>query len=117
TGGQVLATYDDLGRQITDTVSDRTTGSTLYLTTDYGYDDAGNLTTVTTPLGRTTTTAYNAAGQPTEITDPGGRSTMIGYDAAGRVIGSVTVSDNHMAPATLYEHDLAGRVVGETQCN
>lgn len=68
TGGQVLATYDDLDRQITETVTDRTTGSTVFLTTELGYDDAGNLTSVKTPLGRTTTTTYNAAGEPVRIT-------------------------------------------------
>ncbi len=59
-------------------------------TTTFGYDAAGNRTTVKDPLGNTTTTAYDALNRPTSVTDPLGRKTSTGYDAAGRV---TTVTD------------------------
>ncbi|MER8188653.1 DUF6531 domain-containing protein [Kitasatospora sp. NPDC094015] len=54
-------------------------------TTTFGYDAAGNRTTVKDPLGNTTATAYDALDRPTAVTDPLGRRTSTGYDAAGHV--------------------------------
>ena len=56
------ATYDDLGRQVSTTAVDRTPTSAGF-TTAYEYDDAGNLTYVTTPSGARSQFGYNAAGE------------------------------------------------------
>ncbi|MFJ8444438.1 DUF6531 domain-containing protein [Kitasatospora griseola] len=54
-------------------------------TTTFGYDTAGNRTTVKDPLGNTTTTAYDALNRPSAVTDPLGRKTSTVYDAVGRI--------------------------------
>ncbi|WP_371502316.1 DUF6531 domain-containing protein [Kitasatospora sp. NBC_00374] len=59
-------------------------------TTTFGYDAAGNRTTVKDPLGNTTTTAYDALNRPTSVSDPLNRKTTTAYDAAGRV---TTITD------------------------
>jgi RHS repeat-associated protein len=116
-GGQALATYDDLNRQITETVTERTTGSTLFLTTELGYDEAGNPTSRTSPLGLTTTTDYNRAGQPSRVTDPSGRFIQYTYDLAGRPVATVNGDGTgYVAPVTRSSYDLAGRAVGQSQC-
>lgn len=51
---------------------------------NYGYDPAGNLTSVTDPENKTTTYTYTG-GELTKITDGRGYDTTIGYDTDGRV--------------------------------
>ncbi|MFF9277608.1 LamG-like jellyroll fold domain-containing protein [Streptomyces griseosporeus] len=66
-------------------------------TTDYGYDEAAQQTTVTEPVvnaetnGGTATairpvtmTGYNTFGEPTESSDPNGNVTVTAYDAEGQ---------------------------------
>jgi RHS repeat-associated protein len=88
TGAHTLATYDSLGRQVTATRSDRIGGTTVYFPTSLGYDDAGNFTAVTTPLGLTSVASYNKAGQIVRAIDPTGRLTQTGYDLAGRPVAT-----------------------------
>ncbi|WP_406036426.1 hypothetical protein OG799_18285 [Micromonospora sp. NBC_00898] len=117
TGGATSATYNDLGQQITSTVTDRSTGSTLYLTTNLGYDTAGNLTTATTPLSHATTTTYNTAGEPLKVTDPTDRFTQYTYDMAGRPLTSVKgKGTTYVDPVTTQTYDLAGRLTATTDC-
>ncbi|MGW9198545.1 RHS repeat-associated core domain-containing protein [Micromonospora chersina] len=117
TGGATSATYNDLGQQITSTVTDRSTGSTLYLTTNLGYDPAGNLTTVTTPLNHANTTTYNAAGEPLKVTDPTDRFTQYTYDMAGRPVTSVKgKGTTYVDPVTTRTYDLAGRLTATIDC-
>ncbi|MEU7827460.1 LamG-like jellyroll fold domain-containing protein [Nonomuraea sp. NPDC049129] len=98
------ATYDDLGRRISGTAVDRTPAAAGY-TTAYEYDDAGNLTYVTTPSGARSQYGYNAAGEvvvdvnplaqahwytrdhagrATKIANPDGTSSTLTFDGAGR---------------------------------
>ncbi|MFC8850566.1 MULTISPECIES: RHS repeat-associated core domain-containing protein [unclassified Micromonospora] len=117
TGGATSATYNDLGQQITSTVTDRSTGSTLYLTTTLGYDTAGNLTTVTTPLNHTTTTTYNTAGDALKVTDPTDRFTEATYDMAGRPLTTAKgKGSTYVDPVTTHTYDLAGRPTTTTDC-
>lgn len=117
TGAATSATYNDLGQQLTSTVTDRSTGSTLYLTTNLGYDSAGNLTTVTSPLSHTTTTTYNTAGEPLKVTDPTNRFTQYTYDMAGRPLTSVKGKDTtYVDPVITRAYDLAGRLTATTDC-
>ena len=53
-------------------------------TTSYGYDNAGNLTTVTNPRNRSTTAIYDERNRPSEIHDPYNNITSFTYDTAGR---------------------------------
>ncbi|HEX6467799.1 MAG TPA: RHS repeat-associated core domain-containing protein [Streptosporangiaceae bacterium] len=105
TGARTEATYDDLGRQITDTAVERYPGPAAAYTTKLAYDAAGNLTSRTTPANDTTSYGVNAAGQVTGQTDPLGKTTTVDYDLAGRI---VKVTDP-LGDATAAEYDLAGR--------
>jgi YD repeat-containing protein len=64
TGAHSSTIYDALGRPWQATADERVGGTTYHYTTIFGYDDASNLTTVTTPRGKVTTTTFNKAGSP-----------------------------------------------------
>ena len=83
-GARTEATYDDLGRQITQTQLERYPAAAAY-TTRLAYDDAGNLTTRTRPAGDTTAYTTNGAGDTTQITDTLGHTSTFAYDLAGRL--------------------------------
>ncbi|MCG5442616.1 DUF6531 domain-containing protein [Micromonospora sp. NIE79] len=89
TGARVESTYDDLDRQVTQTVVERRP-TTRNLVSKLAYDDAGNLTSSSSPTGATTVNTFNGAGDITRSTAPTGEATIFGYDFAGR---QVRVSD------------------------
>ncbi|MEU6773346.1 LamG-like jellyroll fold domain-containing protein [Streptomyces sp. NPDC046759] len=88
TGAQTQATYDFLGRKLTDTTMERYP-STRTLTTQYSYAaTSGNpygahLSSVTTPGGVKTSYGYNRAGDTTSVTDGAGNTTGYTYDFEG----------------------------------
>jgi RHS repeat-associated protein len=63
----------------------------------YGYDDVGNLTSVTDPLGHVTQYAFDALDRRVQVTQPD-------PDGAGPLA----------APVTLYQYDAAGNLVKVT---
>ncbi|MCB9419049.1 MAG: hypothetical protein H6667_04560 [Ardenticatenaceae bacterium] len=69
----LVQTYDSRGRLTT-----LTQGSRL---TQFGYNNANLVTSLTEPDGKVTTMAYDAAGRMTTITLPGSRVVALGYDA------------------------------------
>ncbi len=89
--------------------------------TRYAYDAAGNLTSVTDPLGHQTQYEYDALGRVTHVADAEQGHTYYGYDALGNLLwttdalGSAPVNGvpdaNH---TTFYEYDALGRLVLET---
>jgi RHS repeat-associated protein len=107
-GGRTEATYDDLDRQVTATRLERRPTATT-LTTRYGYDDAGNITSTASPTGATTVNVYDAVGELTRTTDPNGVATLLGYDYAGR---QVRTSDS-LGRTAQVSYDLLGRVSSE----
>jgi RHS repeat-associated protein len=77
-GGAITTTYvtDDLGNRIREVSPDRGTLS-------YGYDAAGNTTTITNALGQTASISYDAAGRPLLIDREGtDNDVTFTYDAA-----------------------------------
>jgi RHS repeat-associated protein len=117
TGGQTSATYDVFGRQATSSVSDRDTGQTVWFTTTFGYDDAGNLTRTTSALNHTGTATYNAAGELTRTTDPTNRFMQYSHDMAGRVTGTAMGQGSAFAnPVGVDTFDLAGRRTAHSDC-
>ncbi|AXW18982.1 hypothetical protein CJO85_07415 [Ralstonia solanacearum] len=72
------------------------------LTTQYGYDLVGNLTSVTDPLGNITTTYYDALGRTLMVIAPE-RNVISGGQG------------NSAAPITVFEHDAFGNVVAQTE--
>ncbi|MFB7272679.1 DUF6531 domain-containing protein [Streptomyces sp. NPDC056244] len=132
-GNKTSWTYDADGRQATaiDPRGNAAGADPAQYTTTYGYDPAGNLTTVTDPLGGVTTTAYDAVNhvvkqtdadkrstaysynkldQLTEVTAPGGALTTYGYDKAGNVTER-TDANGHV---TTYGYDAARRLTSVT---
>ncbi|AQZ68967.1 Rhs family protein [[Actinomadura] parvosata subsp. kistnae] len=106
TGARVQATYDDLGRQITQTVIERKPTSAAYVTT-LTYNDAGYLTKQVQPGNKTTDYTVNAAGEVESVTDPARETTKYSYDALGRPAKMTNPLDNAM----VGEYDLAGRLI------
>ncbi|WP_229403395.1 LamG-like jellyroll fold domain-containing protein [Micromonospora okii] len=106
TGARVESTYDDLDRQVTQTVVERRP-STRNLVSKLSYDDAGNLISTTSPTGATTVNVFNSIGEITRTTAPTGEATLFGYDFTGR---QVRVSDG-LGRTTRLVFDLFGNQV------
>ena len=80
-GKKTKIIYDNNRRRITVTVGD---GSTDAATTGVGYDNVGNLTSVTNPLNHNNVTTYHdARNRPYEV-HVGSQITSSTYDTAGR---------------------------------
>jgi RHS repeat-associated protein len=94
-------TYDTAGA----VHSEATSG----VTTTYGYDPAGELTSATPSAGSTTTYTYSTSGR--RLTQQvGSTTTTYGYDQAGEL----TTATPSTGTATSYTYDLAGRRSSET---
>lgn len=89
TGGQLTTVTEPAGRQLTFSygpdghVSQVTDPSR---TVSYGYDAAGNLTSVTDSRGGVSSFGYDARHLLTATTDQRGKTTTNTYDAGGRVL-------------------------------
>ena len=82
-------------------------------TVTYGYDAAGNQTSVTDALGHATTYGYNALNGLTSTTDALGHAITYGYDNAGNQT-SVTDALNRTTSTT---YDVQGRPLTVTDPN
>ena len=105
-------TYDALGNPLTET---DVAGNTVY----YEYDASGLLLyeSVPVPSGTTWTDTtpgtqyeYDAAGLVRTVTDPIGRRTEYVYDSNGRVKSTTDAEGN----STAYHYDAIGRLLMET---
>jgi RHS repeat-associated protein len=103
----------------------------------YGYDAAGNITTVTYPGGKTVNYTYDglnrmktvvdwnnktinysyrADNQPLTVTYPNGMTTSYSYDLGGRLTGKTTKrSDNTVIAGYTYQLDSLGNITKETR--
>jgi RHS repeat-associated protein len=101
------------------------------ISTTYNYDEYGNLTSATDPLGRSTTTVYDpdlhtypaattnalghtikttydlGIGKPLIIIDPNNQTTANVYDSLGRLIKIRGPNDTEDYPGVIYEYDLS----------
>ncbi|MEU6291379.1 DUF6531 domain-containing protein [Streptomyces sp. NPDC046988] len=75
-----------------------------------GYDAAGNVTSLTDPLGHIAKRSYDALGNLETVTDPAQRTTTYGYDDLNQLT-SVTAPDGGK---TIYTYDEAGNRVQRT---
>uniref|UniRef100_UPI003F492B43 hypothetical protein n=1 Tax=Nonomuraea sp. CA-252377 TaxID=3240003 RepID=UPI003F492B43 len=105
-GARIEATYDDLGRKVTETVIERKPVAAAH-TTKLTYNPAGMLLTTVDPRGKTTKYVPNAAGEVISATDPAQNTTKSTYDLAGR---QVHVTDD-IKNATEINYDPAGRPI------
>ncbi|MEU6194565.1 LamG-like jellyroll fold domain-containing protein [Streptomyces sp. NPDC047061] len=127
TGAQTQATYDYLGRQLTQTTLERYP-STRTLTSHYSYGvTTGNpygshLASATSPGGVTTSYGYNRAGDTTSVTDGAGNTTRYTYDFEGNqqkailADNSYTQTDYNAAgdPAQSTQYDANGTVLAQS---
>ena len=74
---------------------------TSAVTTTYGYDSDGNVTSVQAPLSRNTSESYDALNRVTSITDPGSGVTQLSYDAEN----DLTSVTDPRALTTTYGYD------------
>lgn len=76
----------------------------------YGYDDRGNLTKSTDPMGGSSITEYNEFNKPVKIIGSDGGVTGFEFDPKGNVIRSI----DPLQRETQFEHDSHGLIVGLT---
>lgn len=71
--------------------------------TTYGYNNAGQLTSIANPFGRSLTLGYDSAGRLSTVTTPDSRIIGYSYDNAGR-LSTVTYPDGK-SRSYLYENN------------
>ncbi|MBV9008360.1 MAG: RHS repeat protein, partial [Verrucomicrobia bacterium] len=98
-GETTNTTYDNNLRKKTVTAGYNSSDAA---TTQYGYDNNGNLTSVTDPLTNTSTMGYDERNRAWQITDTMHNTTTVNYDAAGRK-GSVTRANGQATTFDLYD--------------
>ncbi|MCP4691093.1 MAG: RHS repeat protein, partial [Desulfobacterales bacterium] len=98
-------TYDGSDQLISATIEgDENTES---VTASFTCDDAGNLSSITDPMGGVTRiTAYNNMGKPEIIQDARGNIWEMAYDALGRLISQ----KNPLGHGTSFEYDGANNI-------
>jgi RHS repeat-associated protein len=94
-----FADYDELGRL-------RARRGNNGQIVRYGYDDNGNVTTLTDAANRVTTLAYDALDRVTTSTDPLGAITRFEYDAGDRISKVIDPKGLH----TTYVYDGFGQL-------
>ena len=97
--------YDAAGQKLSQTI---TTPDQQSWTTDYTYDAAGNLETVTTN-GQTFTYTYDAANREQTRKDPNGVITTYSYDANGRLTGFMAQKGAAVISQGTYSLNAAGQ--------
>jgi RHS repeat-associated protein len=100
--------YDSRNRRLS--VRDQIS-TTHTATTQYGYDDEGQLTSVTdplglsNPLGHVTSYQYDGTGNLTQVTDANGHITKYEYDLLGRKTRRTLPLGLPMGPSETFEYD------------
>jgi RHS repeat-associated protein len=110
--------YDAVGNLLSETRGIATTNGHP-VTTSYGYDAMRRVTQEIEAFGvagqqRTTSYSYDSAGELLTMTDPLGRVTSYGYDAAGRQIEVDTAYGTSAQSTTTYLYDTAGNLLSQT---
>jgi RHS repeat-associated protein len=98
--------YDELFRQV-EVIQDQGSAAAGHqnAATQFGYDNSGNLLTVTDGLGHVTTTAVDDLGRPVTVTDASGNVQRTSYSLAGEVLSTVDGRNQTNA----YTRDRMGR--------
>jgi RHS repeat-associated protein len=109
-GKWINTVYDNNRRKTSVTVAWNTSDAA---TTSYGYDNVGNVTSVTNPLSHATTTAYDERSRPSSIY-VGGHLTTIEYDTSGR---KYRITRPNGQTITYTNYDAMNRVRQQTASN
>lgn len=103
--------YDERGNLIKETAPGG-------FTTTYQYDNNGGLIASTDPLGYTTRYEYDLAGNPVKITGPTGVQKIFRYDGADRVIEQNNIApDGQVADQQNFTYDAIGKLASATNSN
>ena len=119
-GKRTVFTYDDAGRQTSETAPSGNMRSWTYdaaglletatdgvgNTSRYSYDDANQLTRITLPRGGHYDYEYGADGRMSTETDPVGGSTAFTYDGNGQIVKTTYPSGREVTVA----YDAAGHM-------
>ena len=97
------ASYDTLGRTVTESAPDGTT-------TSFRYDRCGRLVEHTDATGGVTRVERDRAGRAVHVTHPMGSTFSYEYDACGRRSATIDTDGSHYA----FDYDGDGRLVRET---
>lgn len=110
-GSRLEQSHDALGRLTRETTiqGDGSAGPS----TSYAYDDVGNRTSVTDPLGHVTHMDYDLGNRLIATTDANGATTHISFDHNGNVTGVVDASGNQ----TSYAYDVQNHEVSAQDAN
>lgn len=123
-GSQSTSAFDAANRLVSSTdARGNVSGATASdYRTSYGYDPAGRLTRITSPLGEITTYGYDPDGNQTTMVDPRGNvtggvpatyTTTSTYDAAGQLART----DAPAGQTVRYQRDAAGNPLTVTDAN
>ena len=101
-----------------------TTAGQIYTVTDplgkvttYGYDASGNVTSVTNPLNQTATMTYDSEGRVSQRTDALGKSTSYTYIGQGcgcGGLGQIATITDALNNVTSFQYNAAGKVTKVT---
>ncbi|MFL5384868.1 MAG: LamG-like jellyroll fold domain-containing protein [Longimicrobiaceae bacterium] len=110
---RVTRVYDAAGNVSTETVYEGPqNGNVAGNTTTYTHDGAGNVTSVTDPLGNVSTTGYDTRNRPVRVTDIFGNATTLVYD--GDVLTRITDALGRQRVFTYKPGPIQGLVETET---
>jgi RHS repeat-associated protein len=129
-GTVVLRTFDEWNN-LTSKTEPHDPSDPNPITTHYTYDENGNKTSTTDPLGDVISYTYNERGQVLTTTDPLGNTTTQEYDANGNLIsktdplgnvksfsydshGNVITETDPLGNVTQFEYDTDGNMTTET---
>ena len=79
--GVLHRTHTRAFNSLSELYQDINAANTSAVTTTYGYDSNGNMTSAAAPLARNTSERYDTLNRLTQITDPASGVTQLGYDA------------------------------------
>jgi RHS repeat-associated protein len=108
-GRSTAYTYDNWGNKLSEAVTDTVTGQVR--TTQWTYTAQGLVETVTDAKGSVWTYGYDSAGNRTSVKNPLGQQTTYSFDAAGRVTGQADPN----GLVTSYTYDIRGRLITQTR--
>ncbi|MFF7637458.1 RHS repeat-associated core domain-containing protein [Kitasatospora sp. NPDC008050] len=111
-GDRTTYTYDNAGRRssVTDPRGNAQGANPASYTTTYTYDNADRLLSSTDATGAQTTFGYDAAGNRTSVTDPLGNRTTSTYDNARHLLTSTDPAGHQ----TIYTYDANGNQLTRT---
>ncbi len=109
-GGTPTSTFTNTRGKTTTLTQYLSTGiSGTTESTTYGYDQRGDMTTMTNPAGSTWTWTFNVLAQQIQAVDPATGSSTTAYTADGQVDHTTDNAGNTLA----YSYDKLGRKTGE----